>query len=76
MILVRNKHEEGKKISIQNTTEEKIKIGKDTKAVEVKIREQQKETNIKSWEEFKERDKVNTDKTDKVLLDWTQNQYI
>jgi dUTPase/copper chaperone CopZ len=54
--LVRNKHEEGEKISIQNISDEVIKYGEDTKLVEVVIRNRKKLKEPHDWEELKERE--------------------
>ena len=54
--LLRNKYEEGEKISIQNTTDEKIRIGKNTNLIEIRIKEYPKENTLKLWEEFEERE--------------------
>ncbi len=54
--LVRNKYEEGEKISIQNISEDDIKIGANTKLIEAKIVAKKKYNDVEDWEELKERE--------------------
>ena len=54
--LVRNKYEEGEKISIQNISEDDIKIGANTKLIEAKIVAKKKYDDVEDWEELKERE--------------------
>jgi hypothetical protein len=53
--LIKNKFEDGEKISIQNVTEGEIKIGRGTILTVAKIRQHSKAENQIEWEEFEER---------------------
>jgi hypothetical protein len=57
--LSRNKFEEGEKISIQNISDELIKIGKGTKLIEAVVKIREKKLELPDWEELVERELEN-----------------